>query len=105
MKPKISRGNSFGGLVEYVIEDENAMRGEIVGGNMAGINKRMLVQEFALVRRLRPDAVRPVWHCSLALPKGEKLSSSAWKSVCKNFMKKMGFSEFSPYVVVRHSDT
>ena len=81
------------------------MRGEIVGGNMAGINKRMLVQEFALVRRLRPDAVRPVWHCSLALPKGEKLSSSAWKSVCKNFMKKMGFSEFSPYVVVRHSDT
>ena len=105
MKAKINRGDGFAGLVAYAFGGENAKRGEIVGGNMAGINERELVQEFALARRLRPDAVRPVWHCSLALPKGEKLSSDAWNSVCEGFMRKMGFSDFAPYVVVRHSDT
>ena len=105
MKAKVNRGNGFSGLIFYAFGGENTKRGEIVGGNMSGKNEAALIKEFALVRRLRPDAIRPVWHCSLSVPKGEKLSADAWKSMCKAFMKKMGFSDFHPYVVVRHSDT
>ena len=106
MKSSVGRGGGFGGLVEYVFfGDENTLRGVIVGGNMAGKNPAALIKEFGLVRRLRPDVARPVWHCSLALPKGEILTPAAWKLVARDFMKKMGFSEFTPYIVVRHSDT
>ena len=105
MKAKVNRGDGFSGLIAYAFGGENTKRGEIVGGNMAGKNEAALIKEFALVRRLRPDAVRPVWHCSLAMPKNEKLSSGAWNSVCDGFVKKMGFSDFTPYIAVRHSDT
>lgn len=109
MKAKVGRGSGFRGVLDYVLDEgagaTNAKDPEIVGGNMGGRTARALAQEFGAVRRLRPDISRPVWHCSLALPEGERLESDGWNEVVGDFMRRMDFPEATPYVVARHQDT
>ena len=111
MKAKIGRGNGFRGLLNYVFGEDKHGRlsdkqAESVGGNMVGMCAADLSKEFAVVRKLRPDIKNPVWHCSLSLPKGEKLSAEEWDAVSQDFMKSMGFdTDRYQYTVVRHSDT
>jgi hypothetical protein len=72
---------------------------------MAGETPLELVREFSAIRQVRPDIAKPVWHCSLSLPADERLSQDKWNEVVTAFMKSMGFSEYHPFVVVRHQDT
>lgn len=101
MKAKIERGRGFRGVLNYAL---GKGCGYVVGGNMTGTTPRDLSAEFAISRRLRPDVSRPVWHTSLSLPPGERLSDSEWSTVVDDFMSRMGFSDHQ-YVAVRHSDT
>jgi hypothetical protein len=110
MKPNITRGGGFRGALNYVFDvgpgathEKNA---ELIGGSMIGDNPMALAREFAVVRKLRPDIKKPVWHCSLALPKDERLSTEKWHEVTRDFMERMGFDlDNTLYVVVRHNDT
>ncbi|MBE0471977.1 MAG: relaxase/mobilization nuclease domain-containing protein [Methyloprofundus sp.] len=103
MKAKVNRGDGFRGVLDYALNSEK--RPEIIGGTIAGLNARQLAAEFGMVRKLRPDAKRPVWHCSLSLPPGDYLSGEKWDAVVSDFMKEMGFSESTPYIAIRHRDT
>ena len=103
MKAKVSRGNGFRGALAYVLDA--AKGAEIVGGVMSGRTPRELAREFSASRALRPDIKRPVWHCSLSLPPGEILSAKKWSAIAADFMQRMGFSDATQYVVVRHKDT
>lgn len=110
MKAKVSRGGGFRGALKYVFdvgsEATNNKNAERVAGNMAGDSPRELAQEFAAVRQLRPDIEKPVWHCSLSLPAGERLSADQWQAVAGDFMQRMGFDQdATPWVAVRHQDT
>lgn len=109
MKAKVSRGAGFRGALSYVLDEGRGggkKRPEVVGGNMVGQSSRSLSQEFAAVRQLRPDVGKPVWHASLSLPAGERLSAEKWEAVASDFMQRMGFDAANtPYVVVRHQDT
>jgi len=102
VKAKVSRGGGFRGALNYVFDaSKNA---ELVGGNMSG-DAAACSREFAAVRQLRPDIERPVWHCSLALPAGERLSAKKWDSVAADFMDRMGFPPGTLYTAIRHGDT
>lgn len=101
MIAKQSKGRGFRGTLNYVLGKEKA---QIIGGNMLGENARELASEFAESRKLRPGVSRAVYHVSLSLPIGEKLSDSQWSKVSQQYLEKMGFSK-SQYVVARHSDT
>ena len=103
MKAKVGRGDGFRGVLDYALGKEK--RSEIIGGTIAGLNARQLAAEFGMVRKLRPDAKRPVWHCSLSLPPGDHLTGERWDAVAADFMKEMGFSDSTPWVAVRHRDT
>ncbi|MET2522111.1 LPD7 domain-containing protein [Ralstonia sp. SM1884_UCD616_TZ26] len=109
MKAKVGRGNGFRGLLAYVFgagEKGKHDRASVVGGNMVGTDPRGLAAEFAICRKLRPEVKNPVWHCSLALPKGERLDSAAWQRVCERHLQLMGIdSENYMWVAVRHDDT
>ncbi|MEF3194262.1 MAG: relaxase/mobilization nuclease domain-containing protein, partial [Halothiobacillaceae bacterium] len=110
VKAKVSRGGGFRGALNYVFDvgpdATHTKNAERVGGNMAGSDPRELSREFAAVRSLRPDIARPVWHCSLSLPPGERLSAEKWEAVASDFMERMGFDlNTTPWVAVRHQDT
>lgn len=102
MKPKINRGSGFRGLLAYALEKGSGR----VGGNMSGLNIEQLTKEFGITKKLRPDCKNPVWHCSLSLPKGERLSDEEWDKVSEDFVRSMGLDPTKHlYVVQRHSDT
>lgn len=103
MKAKVNRGDGFRGVLDYALSKEK--RSEIIGGTIAGLNARQLAAEFGHVRRLRPDAKRPVWHCSLSLPPGDHLTGERWNDVAGDFLNEMGFSDKTPWVAIRHRDT
>lgn len=103
MKAKVGRGNGFRGILDYALGKNKGT--EIVGGTISSGTPRQLAAEFGLVRKLRPDAKNPVWHCSLSLPKGENLNSDKWDALASDFMEEMGFSASTPWVAIRHSDT
>ena len=71
---------------------------------MAGASPQQLTREFVAVRQLRPDIERAVWHCSLSLPPGERPTDKQWNEITQDFMEGMGFSDYTPYVAVRHRD-
>ena len=62
MKAKVGRGDGFRGVLDYALGKNKAAK--IVGGTISSGTPRQLAAEFGLVRRLRPDAKNPVWHCS-----------------------------------------
>lgn len=109
MKPKVNRGNNMRGLLAYALgvgsEAGANKQAEIVGGNMSGSNIEELTQEFSIIQRLRPDIARPVWHCSLSLPLGERIPSRKWSEVIAAFMKLMKFPDATGHVGIRHQDT
>lgn len=100
MKAKIKRGSGFRGALNYVLSKDEP---RVVGGNMSGQTPRELAKEFAAARMLRPDIEKPVWHSSLSAAPGERLTDQQWHDVAARYMKGMGFSESTQYVVVRHT--
>lgn len=108
MKAKVERGSGFRGVANYILDEGKDAKGdklpEIVGGTIAATDAKGMSREFAVTRRLRPDIERPVWHCSLSLPPGDRLDSDRWDAVATDFMKEMGFPDDTLYTVVRHSD-
>jgi hypothetical protein len=109
MKAKIVKGSDFGGVLRYVFDVGKNAKGdknpEIVGGNMLGDSPSTLGRIFSFTEKTRTRKVaKPVWHCSLSLPPGERVDEYAWRDISAAFMAKMGFGEDHQYCVVRHSD-
>ncbi|HHC6471140.1 TPA: DNA-primase RepB domain-containing protein, partial [Vibrio parahaemolyticus] len=78
----------------------------IVAGNMSASNAKDLSREFSFSRSLRPDAKRPVWHCSLGLPEGDSLDIGTWDRISNRFLEEMGVDTGNhQFVVVKHHDT
>lgn len=103
MKAKVSRGGGFRGALSYVHGKGEA---EKAGGNMSGQSVQELAREFGITKKLRPDCKNPVWHCSLALPEGDRLSGQKWDELSADFMREMGMDPANfLYDVQRHSDT
>jgi hypothetical protein len=103
MRANVVRGDGFRGALNYALASQkNAM---IVGGNLEGQSPRELASEFAVSRSLRPDCVRPVWHCSLSAPETERPSPEQWGQAAELLLHTAGLNpEKHQYVVVRHGD-
>ncbi|MBU4119483.1 MAG: relaxase/mobilization nuclease domain-containing protein [Proteobacteria bacterium] len=111
MKAKVSRGAGFRGLLDYIYgpgEDNHPGRAVPVSGagNVLGTDPRDLARQFAVSRQLRPDIKKPVWHCSLSLPPGEKLSDERWAEIARDFLSRMGLDpDARMWHCARHIDT
>lgn len=103
LKAKIVRGGGFRGALAYAHDKDTA---EKVGGNMSGQTVAELTREFSVTKNLRPDCKNPVWHCSLGLPEGDRLSREKWGELARDFMLEMGMDPDNfLYSAARHSDT
>jgi len=103
-KAQIGRG--FRGVLNYVFKESAELGHDdprIVGTNMVGETPRALAAEFGLVRVLNPDVSRAVYHCSLRVPEGERVTEERWGQVSRAYLEGMGFADV-PYVVVKHAE-
>lgn len=104
MKSKIKRGRDFSGLCRYILR--RSAQPDLIGGNLAGVTAAELSKEFQQVAALRPEIEKPVWHGSLSLPKGDKLTDQQWNQIVTVYLQGLGFdTHTTPYVVVRHQNT
>lgn len=104
MKANVGRGSGFRGALDYAMGEEKDA--ELVGGNLSGTTPREMAAEFGISRNLRPNCKKPVWHCSLSLPPGDRLDSDRWEAITKDFMEQMGMDpDNHQYVAIRHNDT
>lgn len=101
MKAKIVRGSGFRGVLDYA----HKVQSSYIAGNMSGNNPKDLAKEFGVARQMREDVTKPVWHCALSLPNGERISDEKWARISEIFMKEMGFTELHQFKVVKHEDT
>lgn len=101
MIAKLSKGAGFRGVLSYV---EKNGAGELIAGNMSSEKTRDLAKEFGQIRAQNQDCKKPVWHCSLSAPEGEKLSNEKWREIAADHMKNMNLDDHQ-YVVFRHNDT
>jgi hypothetical protein len=53
---------------------------------------------------LRSDIKKPVWHNSLRLPSGERLSTDKLVEICDDYMRRMGFYDMHLRAYVLHDD-
>lgn len=110
MKAKVSRGGGFRGVINYIHgPGENNHPGRAVpvrgAGNVLGTDPRDLARQFAVSRQLRPDIKKPVWHCSLSLPPGERLPDEKWAEIARDFLARMGLDpDRHAWHCVRHTD-
>lgn len=109
MKARVGRGRGAAGLMRYLMDEGRKATGlkrpEIVGGTLAGTKAAELTRELTAVRALRPDIKKHLWHTSLALPKGEKLTGEQWDAIARDFMREMEFPEDTAWIAIRHQDT
>lgn len=110
---RISRGKGFRGALDYAFYDKEnpgpadkrrGYDGELIGGNMSGTSPRELAAEFKIAQQIRPDIEKKVWHQSLRLPEGEKLSKDGWVKFADDYMQRMGFNENHQRAYVLHDD-
>lgn len=103
---KIKRGSGFKGVISYVLGNDNGeLDGQIIGGNLSGTEASSLNAEFLVSRKLRPDVEKPVWHNSLRLPAGDKLTTEEWCVVADDYMQRMGFTDFHQRAYVLHDES
>ena len=110
MKAKISRGHSFKGAVNYVLDlgkkATHTKEPEIISSNMSAEYMQDFTKEFVHISNLREDIKKPVWHCSLTLPTNENLSKEDWEKISNSFLKRMEINTNNhQYICVRHNDT
>lgn len=109
MKARVGRGRGAAGLMRYLMDEGTKATGlkrpEIVGGSLTGTRAAELTRELTAIRAVRPDIKKHLWHCSLALPPGERLTAQQWDVVAADFMHEMGFTDQHARIVIRHNDT
>jgi hypothetical protein len=108
MVPKITTGNGIRGLAEYLLEGKKGLRsprGQCIAGTLFG-NARSIAAQVVPLRRLRPEAKNPIWHCSLNLPSTEgRKSQDWWETVAGEFLTEMGLNPAcAGWVAVLHED-
>ncbi|MGZ2995699.1 relaxase/mobilization nuclease domain-containing protein [Pseudomonas aeruginosa] len=98
---KIKRGSNFRGLIKYALSNSHS---SLIGGNLSSSKHKEMTHEFNISQNLRPEIKKPVWHNSLRLPKGEKLSPSRWCQIADEYLRRMGFSDFHQRAYILHDE-
>lgn len=103
MISKQKKGKDFYGVLMYNQKKINAGVGSVLDSN---INMGTVIQqtkEFNLIRQLKPNLSKAVYHVSLNLPYTDKLTDEEFRDLSKDYLEAMGF-ENCQYIVYKHSD-
>jgi len=103
MIAKQIKGTSFRGVLNYMEAKVKDGVGTLIHSNMLHSSARELSQEFGLIRSLKPNVSKAVYHCALSIHPDEVLTDSQFSKIGEEFLKEMNFNK-SQYVIFRHND-
>ncbi|MCF2490749.1 relaxase/mobilization nuclease domain-containing protein [Dyadobacter sp. CY347] len=100
---KVTIGCSFGGVVRYVMEKQEATLLMAEGVRTGEV--RCMIEDFNMQRKVNPDLTKAVGHISLSWSKQDQamLSPEIMKQRALDYMEKMKITE-TQFILVEHRD-
>ncbi|MDN3550513.1 relaxase/mobilization nuclease domain-containing protein [Mucilaginibacter aquaedulcis] len=100
-------GKSFLGALNYNLKklyhpDQNK-RAELLDSSFASIDFRMIQQELRLIKSLKPNLSRYVYHTSLNFSIEDELDNNKLLSIAHDYLKESGYTN-NQYMIFRHHD-
>ena len=104
MIAKIVKGNSFRGVVNYILDREKDAKILVCDGLFAE-DKDTIAMSFEAQSRMNPRVMKPVGHISLAFSKEDehRLTDHAMAEIALEYLKEMGITD-TQVLIVRHFD-
>lgn len=104
MIAKITKGSSFRGVVNYILDKEKDAKILVCDGLFAE-NKDTIAMSFEAQSRMNPKVTKPVGHISLAFHKEDehRLTNLAMAGIALEYLKEMGIKD-TQVSIVRHFD-
>ena len=104
MIAKITKGNSFKGVVSYILDKEKDAKILVCDGLFAD-NKDTIAMIFEAQSKMNPRVTKPVGHISLAFHKEDehRLTDRAMAGIALEYLKGMGITD-TQMLIVRHFD-
>lgn len=103
MIAKQIKEKDFYGVLAYNQKKVDKGEGSILDSNISISSVVMQTKEFNVVRQLRPNLAKVVYHTSLNLPYTDKLSDNEFGALARDYMEGMGFDD-NQYIVYKHTD-
>ncbi|MCF2520074.1 relaxase/mobilization nuclease domain-containing protein [Dyadobacter sp. CY351] len=100
---KVTIGSSFGGVIRYAMEKQEASL--LLSEGVRTDQVRSIIDDFNMQRKLNPDLTKAVGHISLSWSKEDaaRLSPEIMKQRALDYMEKME-STSTQFILVEHQD-
>lgn len=104
MIAKITKGSSFRGVVNYILDKEKDAKILLCDGLFAE-DKDTIAMSFEAQSKMNPKVTKPVGHISLAFSKEDehRLTDRAMAEIALEYLKEMGITDTQLFIV-RHFD-
>lgn len=104
MIAKITKGSSFRGVVNYILDKEKDAKILVCDGLFAE-DKDTIAMSFEAQSKMNPKVTKPVGHISLAFSKEDehRLTDRAMVGIALEYLKGMGIND-TQVLIVRHFD-
>ena len=100
-------GKSFGGALNYNLKKLNhpnaQMRAELLESNFSTLDAKLIGREVEMVRSLKPNLNRYVYHTSLNFSNEDFLDNSQMLQIAKEYLSGSGYTN-NQYLIFRHYD-
>jgi hypothetical protein len=105
MIAKQVKGVDFNGVLKYNQNKVDKGEAIILDSNLASSSVVKQTKEFNVVRQLKPNLSKAVYHTSLNLPYSDsnKLSDLEFSNLAIEYLQGMGFNE-NQYIIYKHFD-
>ncbi|WP_036156490.1 relaxase/mobilization nuclease domain-containing protein [Maribacter forsetii] len=103
MIAKQIKGKDFYGLIVYHDKKVKTGKAYVLDSNIEMGKPVDMTKEFNVVRQLRPNLGKAVYHVSLNLPPGDQLSDKDFSSLADDYLNGMGFED-NQYLIYMHTD-
>jgi len=99
---KVSVGNSFGGIVNYLLNEKK--NPEILDSHGVMLeSKESIISSFNYQRSMNRNLGKAVWHSSISFAYTDKIDTKIMKVVANDYMNEIGLND-TQFLVVKHND-
>lgn len=100
-------GKSFAGALNYNLKKLNypnaQMRAELLESNFSTLDAKLIIREVEMVRSLKPNLGKYVYHTSLNFSNEDFLDNSQMLQIAQEYLSGSGYTN-NQYLIFRHYD-